>query len=70
MRHSRGWHGHPMLRDRASLAKGTVTQRRVVVPPPKATPYSGGGTALDPRTGFVTIPAALVRVQENEREIL
>ena len=28
-----GWHGHPMLGDRASLGTGTVTQRRVAVPP-------------------------------------
>ena len=32
-----GWHGHPMLGDRASLGKSTVTQRRVAVPPSRLT---------------------------------
>ena len=41
--HSGGWHGHPMLGDRASLDTCTVTQQRVAVPPAEtdAVPASG-----------------------------
>ena len=46
--HSGGWHGHPMLGDRASFDTCTVTQQRVAVPPAEtdAVPASGPRTLV------------------------